>query len=54
VTVRLRRGYWYWFECAACRWNGVRYRNARVCPKCGHALVRWRQAKEKEVGGRKR
>ena len=45
----MSRGRWYWFECRACRWGGIRYRNTKKCPKCRHDLIRWRQAKQKEL-----
>jgi hypothetical protein len=41
---------WYWWQCRACRWNGVRWRNARVCPRCGaRRLLKFRRAKPREI-----
>ncbi len=39
---------WFWFECRACRYNKIRYRNAKICPRCKAPLVRQRAVRPGE------
>jgi DnaJ-class molecular chaperone len=40
---------YFWFECKACKYNGIRYCNTKTCPTCrAKPLIRHRKATAKE------